>query len=180
MINNKTFKMQVRNGLDFGTDWYQRANQNVVCLAKSVGVSPADMALALAAFSPRVHVSRSIKMAIEFFENDRQQPAGSMAMVYKTCLVGLENGFLKGPKTENFRRALMLDGSALVLDVWTCRGLRVDPAKAYQKRFLSRIESRFENASQAFGLSTAQVQSCQWVGVMRANNRRDVDFVVSV
>ena len=176
MINTKTLKMQCQLGFEHGVDWYARANRTLIELAELCQVSNSEMAILLAGYSPRVSVLRSVKLAIEYTQTG-QRPAGSMRSVHKSTMLGLERGFLNGPKTENFRQALLGVGDALVLDVWACRGLAVDQSKAYQKRFFPRIRRRFESVAESFGISVAQTQACQWSGVMKAHGRNDLDLL---
>ena len=175
MIIAKTLLKQIEAGLDHA-DWYIHANRRLSDVAYSLDTTPEKLALVLAALSPRVQVARSVRMSFHFLKTGECHPS-TMQGVRTSLFNGLKNGRLTGPKTENFRRAILGDGDALTLDVWTCRGLNVDQKKAYQKSVFPAVERLFKRASRATGLSVAQCQAAQWAGTMRTYGRKTIPLL---
>jgi len=168
MITLKTLLKQVDDGRSFGLNWYARAYVDCDTMADKLNVSTELFVYAAAVFSPRVQVSRSINMAIEWLKDPEIKPAGCMANVYNTAMKYRDTLQLNGPKTENFRRSILSAGmdDSLCIDVWACRALGVEQSKAYNVGQYAKIRRLFNRASVKTGLTLPQLQACQWYSSM--------------
>lgn len=173
MIQTNTLLNQVSAGLDFGENWYRRANSGCSEIADILGVSLNHFVFSAAVFSPRVHILRSIKMAIQFCLNPERRPISSLSLSYSLARKYASGGQLAGKKTEAFRRSIMSSGlcGSLCLDVWSCRGLRVEQSKVYNVSIFPRVERLFHRVSQSTGLCLPQLQACQWYASMVEHGR---------
>lgn len=175
-INEKRLVDLCYRGVDFGRDWYARANKQLQTIADEFNTSIDTVAMLASGYSVRTSVLRSIKFTIWHLRHGTRPP-GSMAMVYDLSIAGLNRGYHNGPKIEAFRRCLLGCSDSLVLDTWIAKAINVPQSKLYQKSVYPTILGAFQSVSDNAGLSIAECQACIWVGIMRENNRTDLDLV---
>jgi len=154
-----------------GHHWYRDGYNDAVIVANRLGVDVELFAYSLAVFSPRVAVSRSCRLAVEFCKNPQAKPVGCMGSVYKTALKWLKRGKLNGPKTEAFRRSIASAGKtdALCLDVHMANIFGVEQKDLYKKSVFPAIEANMKSTALALGLSMAECQAAVWCGHMIAS-----------
>ena len=147
-------------------------------MARRLGVTTEKFIYAAAVFSPRVQVSRSIRLAVAWCKNPDAKPDGCLTMVYETAMKYRDTMQLNGPKTENFRRSIASRGmdDSLCLDVWACRALNVDQSKVYNKNRYDSVRRLFVRASKSTGLTLPQLQASQWYYAMTTNGRNPSGF----
>lgn len=120
--------------------WYADAGATIRAWCRMAGVDPVDFAYVMAATSPRVHVTRNLRLTAEYFERggpaygtiDRMRSEVGILPVAVRPVAALEVARASnqatpwhelGDKTGPFGRALLGDGDALVIDVWMTRAL---------------------------------------------------------
>ena len=161
-------RAMARAGLD-ALDWYRDARAPLAVFAASAGRTERDTAYALAAFSPRVRVRRSVTLARAALAG--HAPEGSLPGARTAWRYYLDHGHLRGPKTDAFARALLGDECAVVVDVWTLRALSERDDRSPRGREYGRLVSRVRRVARYLGTEPARAQAALWVGALRARSR---------
>lgn len=175
MITTNTLVNQAIRG-QANRHWYAIGREQMTTAANQLNSCPRQFALLLSAYSPRVHVARAFKNAVYHVEHGTRPP-GSMALHWKLATEGLDRGYLLGPKIEAFRRAILGEPDALVIDVWAARGLRVEQRRVFLKSVYPRIERLFNRAADRLGWSVSEVQASQWLTVRREHGFKNSPLV---
>lgn len=154
--------------------WYHLAHKEIINVAERLRVDPVRLSDLLSIFSPRVQVDRSIHMAVHYLLSG-QLPRGTTRSV-KAALVHYEStGVIRGPKTSNFARALMLDEKAIVLDTWMAKAMDVDQTEFSGSRYDRHADDflqRTASGRKRHGLTPAQAQAAVWSGALLSSGKR--------
>lgn len=152
-------------------DWYVQAHRTVLAIGKQFGKQPKYVADVLAVTSPRVSVTRNIRVTRHYFQAGVVPPD----VIYGTraALSHYEKtGEIRGPKTSRFAKCLMLEQEPVVLDVWMSKVLKVPQSWFGTKGGYARGEEQIRRAASLSGMTPAQCQAAIWavaVGADRAN-----------
>ena len=158
--------LETQLGAD-GKDWYNDTTPAVVSAAAQLGVEPHYLADILAITSPRVVVSRNIRMALGYIR--KRDTQGFLPGVIKALEYYEETGLIRGPKTGAFARALMGDGDAVVLDVWMARALNVDQSKLGTLTIQTAADDLMRRVGKSLGWQPAEVQAAIWTHWVRTH-----------
>ena len=177
MTSVDRLESMARAGVD-GRHWYATATSNVVSAARILNCSPEWFAAVLGVTSPRVHVSRNVKLSIAYALNG--STTGTMPMVRvglaKLSAIGGRHcqeldgmTATMGPKTGPFARALAGDLDAVVLDVWMARALGLDQSQFSHKPTHRKACDRIRQVADLLGWRPAEVQAAIWTTAYRAH-----------
>lgn len=152
-------------------DWYTRANAEVsMCVQalreQNVRISEEDFAALLALFSPRLSVLRSAKMTVHYVRT-WEFPGDCMSSTRAAVKHWKLTGTIRGPKTEPFRRAILGDLSAIVIDTWMCKALGFDGKRAEVKTVWNRAAKKISSTARYLGWTNAETQAAIWAGEIR-------------
>jgi hypothetical protein len=113
----------------------------------------------LAILSPRVSVSKNVKLAQSYLETGKAP--GAMAQRLEALARYEYSGVFNGPKVTAFSRALQGDDSATVVDAWMFRLFNLDSTKpkAYEK-----ASATVARVSRLLGWRNAETQAALWCG----------------
>lgn len=142
--------------------WYRLARLTVERLAEQAETSPGRVSDIVAILSPRVVVSRNLRLAREYLEHGR-----TGADVTRSTRVALkhyeETGKIRGPKTSAFALCLRGDDNAVVIDSHILRafGISIRDRKKYVRQ---RIVSMIVDAAQCLSITPSACQAAIWAG----------------
>jgi hypothetical protein len=143
--------------------WYGDARLVAQDIASRMGLPLEHGAAIVSAFSPRVHWSRNITLAIDYAEGRKPGCLGqSIRAADRARLNGISG--LRADKTVNFAKAIAGDSEAVVVDVWMCRaaGLDRDAPTVVQYR---EISSAVRSLAREWQLEPATMQALIWIMV---------------
>ena len=158
-----------RDGAEY-RNWYGIALDDVMTLSYANEWEIGATAAALALFSPRVTVKRSVTYAVHYMRTGEILPT-----VMRGVRASVEHyertGTLRGPKTDAFRRAILGDQDAVVLDTWMAKALRIDGKRFEAKRVRESAERRVVYVAHMMDWTPAETQAAIWSGTMMASGR---------
>lgn len=163
---------------EHGRTWYAHANEQIQSHADTIGVNAGIVADILSITSPRVAVSRNIKLANHFlkygFPHATTLPGTIAALKHYA-----DTGEIRGPKTSAFAHALRGNSNAVVLDVWMA-----DACKCDQKAFATiggyqKAAKRVVSASRRLGWTPAETQAAIWCATVEKAGRKAPAFTIS-
>lgn len=146
--------------------WYREAWVEIELAAPKLGISSTRLADLLALFSPRVSVLRSVRWAIHYsrtgeFMHDATRSHRLAVKHYE------QTKEIRGPKTAPFAKALMGDGSALVLDSWMSKALNVDHKRFEVRAVHDAASKRVRLTAMVLGWPVAETQAALWAATVR-------------
>ena len=155
-----------------GRHWYTDGVPAMKVAARQLGVSPRNLAEVVAITSPRVQVARNIRLAVSYIRQ-REELRGleskhlaselrCLPSVATSLLHWEKSGEVRGQKTEPFSRAILGDGTALVLDTHMAKVLKVPQSQLLNVANHAKIAKRFDKVSRELGWSVAEVQAAVW------------------
>lgn len=166
--------------------WYASASAEVHAVADFADVSVAYLAACFAALSPRVHVSRNVRLTLVYLTTGRMESTlpvhvQAVGRVESLRLMAPAPGpsvqayadYALGPKTGPFARAVAGDLDAIVLDVWMARAFdpEVDAAKTQGRFALRHYGARCRElvckAAALLAWRNAEAQAAVWAGAYR-------------
>lgn len=149
--------------VEAATRWYADAQGVALEMAHVQGVSLEQAASILSAYSPRVSWTRNVMLGIAHAHGDYLPCLGNSA---KAAFRAQEEGFaaLKGPKTNAFARAIAGDTDAVVVDVWICRALGLDPNKLTPRQY-KNAAAAMRTVAKRHGLTASTMQALIWIRV---------------
>lgn len=146
-----------------GRDWYARAHQSILQVAERLRTAPRHVASVLAVTSPRVAISRNMRVALALLQG--REPPGLMKS-HRSALVRLAfTGEISGPKTAAFRDALLADPTAVVVDVWVARALELPDGVSLKGAAYRKQADRIRQAAAELEWAPAETQAAVWTGV---------------
>lgn len=180
MRSVKTLVGYALDGVD-SRDWYDFASAQVDAASKRYNVDRYRMAALLALFSPRVHVKKSVMLAISYIETGRI-PAMTLRSVAASIAHYELTGEIRGQKVLAFYQALLGDPNAIVLDTWMAKAFGIDERKdRWEYEYIAREgRRRIRKAARVLGWTPAQTQAAIWRGVMKEHGRAASFLLVEV
>lgn len=168
--------LSTRDGADPAT-WYPSVRAECLAFSAAEGVPFRRVVAVTALLSPRVEVARNGVFAARYLIATRDGAAdpwegiNTVPSVKRSVEVweaaGGEKGpgpygLIKGPKVAAFARAIEGDDSAVVVDVWVARAIRLKgrPARKNYQRAVEQIE----RLAQREGVSPRVAQAALWYG----------------
>ncbi len=131
----------------------------------------------LAITSPRVAIRRNVRLALQYcrsrrvFTSTMKQTTQSLKTYEATGEISK-----RGLKITAFRNALLGDRSAIVLDVWIARALKVDQLYFSTKVGYAHASQRMLQASKRFKMHPRDFQACVWAGIFRELSTKQPQF----
>lgn len=161
----------IREGLEItsgaAADWYTRAARSAEVFAFDVGAPTSQVCDVLGVTSPRVSVRRNVALTRRYFEGTLDRagllPATAAALAHWEDR-GRVTDAIRGDKTRSFSRAIQGDASAVVVDVWTVRGLGWTDRRI-GRRVYKRAAAVLRGLATREGLTPAAAQAALWYGV---------------
>jgi hypothetical protein len=152
-------------------DWYTESRQ---AIESQYGSDSRLVIELIAATSPRNSVKSNLVFALRAYNHIKvgydislnKYGIGTPAIIpnLKRIVSGVDG--LSGRKVENFRRALLGDLSAVVVDVWMLRVFNIDK-KAPCKSDYDYIEATVKKLAKKVGIEPAEAQACLWAYAKR-------------
>lgn len=162
------------------SDWYDQAHRDLRSVALQRGWPWRDYANVLAIVSPRVQVTRSVRLAHHYLEHGipAKSTLGITAMRLRHYR---ETGEIRGTKCVAFARALKGDRSSVVLDVWMARALAIPESwldvRDDRPRNVAVVASAVAKVTQLgsrYDLSPRDTQAAIWSGQLLRSGRNPV------
>ena len=145
-------------------DWYARAELSIRAYATERGFDPARVADVLSLTSPRVSVSRNVRIARHYLETGA--PTSDTMWSVRAALAHYEDtGEIRGPKTGAFARALMGDPDAVVVDVWVLRAFDLRGWKSLTPKRYRDVSARIRRLATVLGWTPVECQAAMWTGI---------------
>lgn len=160
-----------------GRSWYTNAHSQLLAASRTLSVPPQRLADLLALFSPRVTVLRSIRHTLYYLDTRRFYP-DCMTPIRTAVLHYERTGEIRGRKTSAFARALMLDPSAVVLDVWMARALCVPQKPLEGLHFHTKARDRIVATANLLHWPASETQAAIWHAVVRDWGRTPTPFTI--
>jgi len=153
------------NGAAFSL-WYEKAFDEISIVCGLEGWDVSQFTARLAILSPRVSIRRNCRAAFlfqsagVFFDNTPKSVRQSLLSYEKT------GSFSKrARKVESFNRALLGDQSAIVLDTWVAKALKVDQRSFGSQRGYNAACGIICKLSKRIGIPPRNFQAALWAGV---------------
>jgi hypothetical protein len=162
----------IREGAtDTALAWYSNAGLSVAEFAKARDLDPGYVADVTAILSPRVTVKRNGELASRYLSDPHGDgvllqvvPSVASAIRYHAAhRAELGTEAIRGDKTRNFSYAIQGDASAVVVDVWTVRGLGWTD-KRIGKRVYREAVAVVRSLAKRAGLTPREAQAALWYG----------------
>lgn len=148
--------------IEAASAWYAEAYGVAQDVAYRLGVSVEHGAAIVSAFSPRVHWSRNVTLAIDYAEGRQVKCLGqSLKSAESARVSGIDA--LKGPKIHAFARAIAGDDEAIVIDVWMMRAAGFDARDAPTTVQYREISSAIRSLATEWRLSPRTMQALLWI-----------------
>lgn len=152
-----------------GKDWYQNAAHICQLEADAIGCNVGMFIDVLAITSPRVHVAKNWRLAVNYLRYGRVD--GMMRSVRAALAHYATTREIRGPKTSAFSRALKGDNDAIVLDVWMAAFFKHDQRGYSRQAGRIEAESAIRGAALALGWTCIEVQAAVWYAAVRRARR---------
>jgi hypothetical protein len=149
--------------IETAAQWYEDAMVVAMDVAGRLGVPLEHGAAIVSAFSPRVHWSRNVTLAIDYASGREVGCLGSSILAANRAQAyGIDA--LNGEKTNQFARAIAGDEGAVVVDVWIARaaGLDRDAPTTVQYR---EISSAIRSLARKHNITPRTMQALIWIMV---------------
>ena len=165
--------------------WYSIAHDLISTIANRTNMPCTHVAGVAAVLSPRITVSRNVKVLIAWFDNynTRLRPDGlnrrevvddfiaryGLTRGHGAALAHfLATGRIRGPKTVQFAEALAGNLNACPLDIWMARALEVDQRSFTRRGPRALAVSRITQAANTLGWRVAEAQAAIWASTYRS------------
>lgn len=166
-LNNATRDTEL---VDLAYTWYPLAGAGITRLARHLHQPPARVAEVLAVFSPRLSVSRALRLGALYLHT------GDTGPVIRSTRVALQvyedTGIIRGPKTRSFAQALLGDQDAVVLDVWVARALGIRQAHLTGARYWT-VAAALRSAASAHNMPPREAQALLWAWAYNQDQGRN-------
>jgi hypothetical protein len=156
--------------------WYARAGRRVRAYARRHKVSTEYVCGVLSVTSPRVQVTRNVRLARAFIETGKVD--GMMKGTFTALVNFVVHNRIRGLKTGPFAKALEGDEEAVVLDTWMAKCFGVDQKLFGTKKGVRQYTEVMRELARMCGLTPAQTQAALWCGYIRSVGRTPADLVI--
>ena len=161
--------MQIKDFLQF-KDWYTKAHYSI----KSKHGEDTLIYALIALTSPRKHVKANVKLAEAIYYNIQKglhwssNIKGLMPNVRKSINHYLETKEIRGLKTSNFYKNLMLDLNAVTIDTWQLKYHNINKLKLTPLQY-DKLTKRIKANARRHNLKPAEYQAVTW-NIIRTKN----------
>ena len=149
--------------VEAATGWYTDAAMVAADVAWRMRLPLEHGAAIVSAFSPRVHWSRNVTLAIDYAEG---RTPNCLRQSIRAADRARDNGIdgLKADKTNAFARAIAGDDDAVVVDVWMCRAAALDRDAPTTVQY-REISSAVRSLAREHSLAPRVMQALIWIKV---------------
>lgn len=156
--------------------WYDMAELEIglVCERESWCVQRFTSILALT--SPRCSVRRNVRLALHYMRHGKH--LHTILGVRRAIDRFETTGEIRGPKVSAFRRALLGDVDAIVLDVHMANLFGERQAVYSTSKGRVRSENLVKSTSKETGIPPRDVQACLWFGHRRSIGEHPKPFPI--
>lgn len=149
--------------IEVAAQWYEDAMVVAMDVAGRLGVPLEHGAAIVSAFSPRVHWSRNVTLAIDYASG---RTVGCLGSSLRAADRARDNGIdaLGGLKTNAFARAIAGEEDAVVVDVWMARAAGLDRADPTTVQY-REISSAVRSLARKHNLTPRTMQALIWIMV---------------
>lgn len=155
-------------GIHFA-DWYSRALREIRIVCDIENWELSKFVDVLAITSPRVAVRRNVRITLQYMNSGALFPS-TMGNIRASLDYWLAENEIRGPKTEAFRRAILGDTQAIVLDVWMAKALHLPQKLFSTKQWQLRSAKRIQASAKLLKLSPRDAQAAIWAGQYQLTN----------
>jgi hypothetical protein len=143
--------------------WYVDAYTVAADVAWRMNVPLEHGAAIVSAFSPRVHWSRNITLAIDYASG---RTPGCLRQSIRAADRATAQGFdgLRADKTNSFARAIAGDEEAVVVDVWMSRAARINRDAPTRVQY-REISSAVRSLAREWKVAPRTMQALIWIKV---------------
>jgi hypothetical protein len=159
-----------------GTAWYRRANEYAQSLAAGTPWTADTMAAVISAISPRMPWGRNQKVARDivdrFTAGGREADYTGLGLTDNIrlaviILAGVNPDRVLVNKRAAFRANIAGDLTRATVDIWATRAAMGTDEFEGPGRYYAELESVYQRAADAVGLSAAQFQAVIWIVIRR-------------
>ena len=149
--------------VESATQWYADAYTVAADVAWRMNVPLEHGAAIVSAFSPRVHWSRNITLAIDYASG---RTPGCLRQSIRAADRASVQGFdgLRADKTNSFARAIAGDEDAVVVDVWMARAARINRDAPTRVQY-REISSAVRSLAREWKVAPRTMQALIWIKV---------------
>lgn len=158
--------------------WYTRATAEIELVCEQKEWDFDRFVEILAITSPRVAVTRNIRVAMHYMDTGKFL-SGTIYATRAAMEHYEETGEIRGLKTSAFARALKGDLDAIVLDTWMAEAFEIDQHRFQNKAVRKECEQRVRRAAHMCNLQPAELQAASWAAIVRRHGRNTPSFTVS-
>ena len=164
MRTPRTLNPMATAGADF-RHWYDNLPPFIAERAEHYGVDPNRYAAVLAITSARTMVKTNLDLTERYFRDGTQPwlPTHQIGLAHY-----LATGEVRGPKIGPFYEALMGSKTALVMDTWMLKALKVP---RLNKGVLRKARKRVAKVAASHEWNIPQTQAAIWATTIRQHNR---------
>lgn len=142
--------------------WYDSARAVAHTVSVNMGIDMERAASIVAAFSPRVHWVRNVRLATAFslgFETS------GLTMCRNIASNAAKHGFaaLNGDKTNAFARAIAGDPDAVTIDVWMIVAAGMDASKGVNKSDYALLAKSVRMIAREHDMTPRECQALIWI-----------------
>lgn len=151
--------------------WYPQAQKEIETVCRLEKWDVEYFTGLLAACSPRISVRRSIRQALLYQTGKRYFP--NFPSTIRVCVEKWDSQrILTGQKIEAFRKALLGDESAIVVDTHICKAFRIPQASLARKNVLPAVCQRITALADRIDCNPRDTQAQLWGGAFRKYVKR--------
>jgi hypothetical protein len=141
--------------------WYEDAREAIDAIRLRVAPEVTlDVAVGMAA---ALSVNQSWKGNLTLLARHLAGAHVGLRVAERNCTRARQGKPLLGPKVEAFRRAILGDTEAVVIDRWTCRALGVKPPKAWPQGRYEALCEGIRKRARRVGMAPRDYQAALWV-----------------
>tara|TARA_R100000808_G_C2143105_1_gene150868 strand:+ start:1274 stop:1822 length:549 start_codon:yes stop_codon:yes gene_type:complete len=158
--------------------WYEESNRNAAEFCRKHNIPITDFVAVLAILSPRVQVSRSIRLAKQYvLENDTR---GIMQQRIRALDIWRATGNVSGVKINSFFDSLMLKGGTVCVDIHMSRLFGFDErlmstTKHWTKK-REQVKRVVRKLAKRWNVTSYQMQAILWCGYLKTDAPRKNGF----
>jgi hypothetical protein len=161
-----------------GKNWYHKSSSQIADYADRRGYDKDTVCAILAITSPRVAVTRNVRIAMKYMSGRNDWNDGVMGSIRKGVTNYEDGKGINGPKTSAFYANLMGCGDSICLDSWMARAFGVPIGKVTQVAVSKPIKARIRFAANKLGWSNAETQAAIWTAIMAEAGRKDQPYCI--
>ena len=151
--------------------WYPNAQTEIELVCSAENWDTEYFAGLLAACSPRVSVRRSIRQAL-LYQTGRRYFENFPSTIRVCVEKWYSHRILNGQKIEAFRKALLGDESAIVIDTHICKAFRIPQSLLSRKNVIPEVCNRIRKLADKLGCNPRDTQAQLWGGAFRRYVKR--------